>query len=49
VSNAPNSYDTNPPKFIADIRRAYIVPSIFFGHILQANTNTGIVFNSPIT
>lgn len=38
-----------PPKLIADINNAYIVPSIFLGHILQANTKTGIVFNSPIT
>ena len=37
------------PRLIVDINKAYIVPSIFLGHILQAKTNNGIVFNSPTT
>jgi len=33
---------------MVDIKKAYIVPSIDLGHILQANTSKGIVFNYPI-
>lgn len=46
---APNYPDIIPPKFMADINNAYIVPSIFLGHILQANTNIGMVLISPTT
>lgn len=37
------------PKLMVDIRSAYIVPSMFLGHILQANTNNGMVLSSPTT
>lgn len=46
---APIYPETTLPKLIADINKAYIVPSIFFGHILHAKTKIGIVFNSPTT
>lgn len=35
------------PKLIVLINIAYIVASIFLGHIRHANTNIGIIFNSP--
>jgi hypothetical protein len=37
------------PKFSVDINIAYMVPSIFLGHILHANMSKGIEFSSPIT
>jgi len=46
-NKAPHYAPNNDPIFIVDISIAYIVASIFFGHILQANTNSGIIFNSP--
>lgn len=48
INNAPICSEIALPKLSADIKMAYIVPSIFLGHILQANTNTGIEFSSDI-
>lgn len=46
----PPSYpETMPPKLIQLIIKAYMVPSMLLGHILQAITSKGIVFNSPTT
>jgi hypothetical protein len=46
---APKFTEIIEPKFNVDISKAYMVPSILLGHILQAKTNSGIVFNSPTT
>lgn len=35
------------PRFQVAINTANIVPSIFFGQILQARTKIGVKFNSP--
>lgn len=49
ITNPPNYVDKSEPKFKVLIINAYIVPSIFLGHILHANTNTGSILSSPIT
>jgi hypothetical protein len=49
ITNPPNYVDKSEPKLRVLIISAYIVPSMFLGHILHANTRTGSILSSPIT
>lgn len=49
INNAPNSYEIRLPRFIIDINKAYIVPSIFLGHNRHAKTNIGMKLIWPST
>ena len=48
IKPLPNNPEIIEPKLTALVSIAYIVPSIFLGHILQAKTNIGSKFNSEI-
>ena len=48
VRNEPNRVLKHCPRFSADMKNEYTVPSRLFGHIMHARLRIGIIDNSAI-